>query len=136
MRASPFERLWTFVDTSAYFALSYSHESNHAQALAIGRRLQAEHWRLFTTNFILAEIHALLLTRLNRVVAARILSEIDESPITIERVTVEDEERARAIIRQYQGKDFSLTDGTSFAVMDRLRIPTPSPSTGTSRSTG
>jgi predicted nucleic acid-binding protein len=30
---------------------------------------------------------------------------------------------AKAIISQYDDKDFSLTDATSFAVMERLRIP-------------
>ena len=30
--------------------------------------------------------------------------------------------RAREIIRQYEDKSFSLTDATSFAVMERLRI--------------
>ena len=123
IRGSFFERREALVDTSAYFALSYSHERPHAQALAIAKKLQVERWRLFTTNFILAEIHALLLTRLNRVVAARVLTEIDNSPTTIVRVTTADEELARQIIHQYQDKDFSLTDATSFAVMERLHIP-------------
>jgi predicted nucleic acid-binding protein len=39
-------------------------------------------------------------------------------------VTPADVERAKAIIYQYDDRDFSLTDATSFAVMERLRIPT------------
>lgn len=34
----------------------------------------------------------------------------------------EDEERALQILRQYRGKDFSFTNATSFAVMERLGI--------------
>lgn len=44
------------------------------------------------------------------------------SGTTVVRVSAEDEERARAIIFQYDDKDFSLTDALSFAVMERLRI--------------
>src|SRR5262249_30302976 len=106
----------------AYFALAYSRESRNSDARAIASQLATERWRLFTTNFILAETHALLLTRLNRVVAGRVLAEIDHSPTTVLRVTSDDERRARAILAQYQDKDFSLTDATSFAVMERLSI--------------
>ena len=38
------------------------------------------------------------------------------------RVGRADEERARAILNQYSDKDFSLTDATSFVVMERLGI--------------
>ncbi len=110
------------VDTSAYFALSYSRDENHQAATSIAQQLIADRWRLFTTNFILAEIHALLLTRVNREIALRVLTRIDESATRIIRVSAGDERRARVIIAQYQDKDFSLTDATSFAVMERLGI--------------
>jgi uncharacterized protein len=110
------------VDTSAYFALTYSRENPSAQARAIAAHLRIERWQVFTTNFILAEIHALLLSRLNRAVAATFLQEIDRGPTTIVRATEADEQRARAIIDQYQDKDFSLVDAISFAVMERLEI--------------
>jgi uncharacterized protein len=115
-------RRWALVDTSAYFATIDAGERHHAAAVAIANRLSSERWRLFTTNFVLAETHALFLTRVNRAVAATVLSEIDNSPTTIVRVTAADEQRARAIISRYQDKDFSLTDAISFAVMERLGI--------------
>ncbi len=110
------------VDTSAYCALTYTREGNHAAARVIADRLARERWRLLTTNFILAETHALILARLNRVVALHVLTQIDLSPTTIVRVSAADEMRARAIIEQYQDKDFSFTDATSFAVIERLGI--------------
>jgi predicted nucleic acid-binding protein len=112
------------VDTSAYFALIDTREAAHPIARAIATRLGAEGQLLVTTNFILAETHALLLTRLGRVPAARFLQSLDRGATTVVRVSAPDEDRARVIIYQYDDKDFSLTDATSFAVMERLRIAT------------
>jgi predicted nucleic acid-binding protein len=97
-------------------------ERHYAAAVVASSQISDARWPVFTTNFVLAETHALLLTRLNRFVAARFLDETEDMPVTMVRVTEEDEQRARAIIRQYDDKDFSLTDATSFAVMERLAI--------------
>jgi predicted nucleic acid-binding protein len=112
-----------FVDTSAYFAAVNRRDVHHEAVSRIMVRAVAAGVRFVTTNFILAELHALLLTRVNRQVAARVLAEVDASELTtIVRVSAYDERRARAIIFEYTDKDFSLTDATSFAVMERLRI--------------
>jgi predicted nucleic acid-binding protein len=115
----------TFVDSSAFFALATRRDVNHEAARTIQNRLIGERWRLFTTNFVVAETHALVLNRVNRALAFRMLQEIDRSATTtIVRVSPADEVRARTIIEQYQDKDFSLTDATSFAVMERLGLTT------------
>ncbi|MBI2953656.1 MAG: type II toxin-antitoxin system VapC family toxin [Chloroflexi bacterium] len=111
------------VDTSAYFALSDRTESRFPDAQAVHGRLVAERWRLFTTNFIVAETHALLLTRLGYSYALRFLNQLDQSPTVVVRVAVRDEQQARTILHQYTDKAFSLTDATSFAIMERLKIP-------------
>ena len=116
-------RPFTLIDSSAYFALTAPQDRNHLAARAIADQLRRERWRLFTTNFILAETHALLLSRLNRAVALQVLTQIDRSATTLVRVTTADEGRARAILARYQDKTFSLTDATSFVVMERLGIP-------------
>jgi predicted nucleic acid-binding protein len=111
------------VDTSGYFAATNRRDTNHSRGTAVLAQLIAERRPLFTTNFILAETHALLLTRVNREIAARVLFEIDKSRMTtVVRVSAADEARAREIIQRYQDKSFSLTDATSFAVMERLGI--------------
>src|SRR3954447_22548071 len=115
-------RRQVFIDSSAYLAIAYSRDRYYSIAHAIAERLYAERWQFVTSNFVVAETHALLLSRMNRMVAATVLRQIDASPTLIIRVTVEDEQRARAIIGQYRDKDFSLTDATSFAVMERLGI--------------
>jgi len=110
------------IDTSAYYALTDRSENTHQAARAIQQRLIMERWRLFTTNFILAETHALLLNRLGYSLALRVLQAIDQSATTAVRVTAEDERRARSLIVRYDDKAFSLTDALSFIVMDRLQI--------------
>jgi predicted nucleic acid-binding protein len=107
------------VDTSAFFALYSADDLLHSQAVSIGGSARG---RLFTTNFIVAETHALLLRRLGRRVGILFLDEVEHSRSTIVRVSATDERRARDIITLHDDKDYSLTDAMSFAVMERLRI--------------
>jgi predicted nucleic acid-binding protein len=112
-----------FVNSSAYYAVADPTDHHHARARATLEQLERERWRLFTTNFIIAETHALVLTRRGRQIAAAVLQALDRSQATvIVRVSARDARRAREIIAQYDDKNFSLTDATSFAVMERLRI--------------
>lgn len=123
MRArSPILPRQVLIDTSAHYALVDRTDGHHAPARVILQQLAAERARLFTTNFILAETHALLLSRLGRTVALRALYEIDRSAMQVVRVTEVDEQRAWEVLTQFGDKDFSLTDATSFAVMERLGI--------------
>jgi predicted nucleic acid-binding protein len=115
---------WVFVDTGAYFALTFTGDENHQAARSIYAELATERRQLVTTNFVLAETHALLLNRLNRTIALRVLESIDQSSARIVRVTAADERLAREILRRYRDKDFSLTDATSFVVMERLGFRT------------
>jgi predicted nucleic acid-binding protein len=113
------------IDSSAFFALIYSRETNHPAARAIAQVLDAERWQLVTTNFIRAESHALILNRAGHAVADRFLADLrDRTPIRIVRVTEADEERALALVAQYRDKDFTLTDATSFVIMERVGIRT------------
>ncbi len=112
------------VDSSAYHALAYPGDDNHHSALAILERLeqQSPRPRVFITNFVQAETHALLLNRLGRAVAMRFLAAVADGRTTLIRVTADDEQRALSIIERYTDKAFSLTDATSFVVMERLGI--------------
>lgn len=110
------------LDSSAFLALISRRDAHHVEAQAAWARLIDERWSTFTSNFVVAETHALFLARLGRDSAATFLRDIARSSTVIVRVSVRDEARARAIIIQYEDKDFSLTDATSFAVMERLRI--------------
>jgi len=105
------------VDTSAVFALLDRSDANHAAARATLATLQRRRSEPILTNFILAEAHALMLARLSCAIARAWLL---GNAWPVERVTEEDEERARTIIARYADKAYSYTDATSFAVMERL----------------
>lgn len=120
--AAPLSVSRCFIDTSAYFALTDASDGKHHESLSIVGWLADQHIRLFTTNFILAETHALILSRVGSDIARRVLFDIDRSSTTIVRVSQRDEQHAREILTRYTDKSFSLTDATSFAVMERLRI--------------
>lgn len=115
----------TLIDTGAYFALGDRHDGHHGEAVRIyARDFERGRMRAFTTNFVVAETHALLLNRVDRVIARRFVEDIFASQTVIIRVSAADERRAREILVGYADKDFSYTDATSFAVMERLHITT------------
>ncbi|MEX2273268.1 MAG: PIN domain-containing protein [Vicinamibacterales bacterium] len=107
------------VDTSAVFALLDGGDVNHASARATIERLKTRRVEPFLTNFVVAESHALALSRLGGDIARRWLL---GNVWPIEPVTAEDESTAVAIITRYIDKSFSYTDATSFAVMERLGL--------------
>jgi predicted nucleic acid-binding protein len=113
-----------FLDTSSFVALANDRDSDHQTARRIERHVRSEGPQLFTSNFIVAETHALLLSRMNRQLALRVIQAIKRSPTRIERVTVEDERRALEILVRYDDKEFSYTDATCFAVMERFDVDT------------
>ena len=109
------------VDTSAVYALLDRDDRCHDAAREALESLRKRRTDPLLTNFIVAECHALSLSRLGADIARKwLLGNI----WPVERVNVEDETKARVIIEQYTDKTFSYTDATSFAVMDRLGIKT------------
>ena len=110
------------VHTSAYYALTDARDANHPTALATAQRLAREGCDLITTNFVAAETHTLILNRLGRDLAERVLDRLYASSTRILRVTERDETRAREIIHLNQDKGYSLVDAISFAVMERLHL--------------
>lgn len=117
-------RLPIFVDSSGYVAAALVRDDHHAEAESILRRLARERTPLVTTRYVLAETHALVLgRRRNPEEALAVITTIEQSLLTtLAPVTDADERRARTILARYADKLFSLTDATSFAVMERLGI--------------
>jgi predicted nucleic acid-binding protein len=108
-----------FVDTGAFYAALNRKDKYHQEAVQLFTRAVEEEWQLVTSNSVVAETHALILTRLGRDLAADWLRAV---PAVVVRVTEEDENKARRIIFSYHDKEFSYCDATSFAVMERMRI--------------
>lgn len=115
-------RRQVFVDTAAFVAMFDRRDGNHGRARLISERLAEQHSLLYTTNFVLAETHALLLKRLGIAIALNLLRALRTGSTTVIRVDEETEDRALDILTRYTDKGFSYTDATSFAVMERLGI--------------
>jgi uncharacterized protein len=110
------------VDTGGFYAALNRRDAFHREAARLFRRARRDRWFLFTTNFVLAESHALILARMGRDQAWSFLQAILTGSTNLIRAEEADERRARAIIEQYQDKEFSYCDAVSFAVMERLDI--------------
>jgi len=119
---SPSGRRLVFVDTGAWFGLGDDTDQHHAPAMRTRRLLASERAILVTSNFVIAETHALAIQRNGRDRALLQLRSLLSGTIRREPVLPEDEERAVAIIEQYRDKAFSYTDATSFTIMRRHRI--------------
>ena len=85
-------------------------------------QLIAQRYRLYSTNAMLIESHALILSVMGNHVANRFLRDTMRGPTVVVRVREADEGRAREILLRYEDKAFSYNDAISFAVMERLGI--------------
>lgn len=109
-----------FVDTGAWYALVDKKDPDHGQA---GRFFRNNKIPFLTTNFIFDETTTLLRNRLGWNVAKDFGQKLKESSfVSLIAVKDEDEDRAWDIFLKYKDKDFSYTDCTSFAVMERLKM--------------
>ncbi len=97
-------------------------DEHHAEAITLFTQIAEHHFQPYITNAILMEAHALIMSSLGIQAGIQFLNDMDESTTIKLRVRASDEQRAKQIIRQYTDKDFSFTDATSFAVMERLGI--------------
>jgi uncharacterized protein len=120
--AKPSGRHAILVDSSAFLAVASARDGNHDVARRVQARLTVDGWRLVTTTYVLAELHALALARRGPRFALDLIDRIEQGGVLIVRILEEDWQTARSILRQYDDKNFSLTDALSFAVMDRLEI--------------
>ena len=90
--------------------------------MAMARSLATNRTHFFTTNVMATETHGLVLARAGRDAALHALQRIYAAGESLIRVSEAEERRAMAILVQYDDKDFSFADATSFAVMERLGI--------------
>jgi uncharacterized protein len=113
---------WVFADSSAYLALLDADDSHQQDASVIARELAQQRYRQFTTNVLLVESHALILSTLGRTQALHFLLTMERSATTVVRVRASDEVLAKALLARYDDKDYSFADALSFVVMERLGI--------------
>jgi uncharacterized protein len=107
-----------FVDTSAWYPLLAAGHADHARVTTAFRAAVRSGQRVVVTNLIIAETHALLVARRQRVAAREFVRTVRSSATTIITSSEDLEERARVDwLERYGDHDFSFTDAVSFAVM-------------------
>jgi len=110
--------LTLFVDSSVWFAAAYANDRENARAKAV--LLAGEY--LVTTDHVLVETWFLIGSRFYRGAAERFWEGIRGGVASVEMVTAADLEAAWLIGSRFPDQAFSITDRTSFAVMERLGL--------------
>ena len=111
-----------FVDTSALVALISEKDEKRRSAIEINKLILGLEFKpeLVVTNFIVAEVHAMLLR--DTALANDWLVNSAYQDFTVFRPDEEMETRARSEIKKYDDKDFSYADMLSFLTMEALGI--------------
>jgi predicted nucleic acid-binding protein len=112
-----------FVDTSGWYPALVRTNSAHGAVAAALREAVREGRRLVTTNLVVAETHALLLSRVGRRPALDFLKGVGQPPTVIVGADPALEAKALADwIERYEDQDFTFTVAVSFAVMKERGI--------------
>ncbi|MDE0375110.1 MAG: PIN domain-containing protein [bacterium] len=108
-----------FVDTSVWYAAAADGDA-HSE---VARSLLADNaGTLVTSDLVLAELWNLVNARADHRTANRLVSSIAAGIARVECATDEDLEAAAGALAAFPDQAFSLTDRTSWALMERLGI--------------
>jgi predicted nucleic acid-binding protein len=112
-----------FSDTSAWYALLSSSDTQHTTARRLFRRLASSNRTVIATNHVVSETYTLLRGRLGSRVALRFLEQVQVDPF-VRRVQVSTswEDEAEQLLAQYHDQRFSYVDATSFVTMRHLGV--------------
>lgn len=110
---------FSYVDTSAWVSLADSSEASHERVVTAIRSRQGH---LVTSDHVLHEAWTVMRYRHNSHSAETLVNSIRTGISKIEVSGLADLEVAAAIGAAFADQDFSLSDRTSWAVMERLGI--------------
>ena len=114
-----------FVDTSAFLAIENRRDAHHAQAVEARDAYLKRHETLITSDYVLDESYTIIRLRAGHSIAVAFGEAIRRSALLqIEPVTLEGLEAAWRIFKRFADHEFSFTDCTSFALMERLHLST------------
>lgn len=112
--------LVAFVDSSAIVALVDRNDATHDAAVAAYHDLLKQGYKLFTTNFVVAETISMLTDGVGADIARQWLR---DNRLTVYHADESDERRARAlVIGSHSERGLSYVDAVSLVVMERLGI--------------
>lgn len=112
--------LIAFVDSSAIVALVDRRDATHEAAVAAYHDLIEQGYKLFTTNFVIAETVGLLSDGAGPDVARQWLR---DHRLAVYHADEEDERRARAlVIGSHSDNGLTYVDAISLVVMERLGV--------------
>ena len=107
-----------FLDTSAVYAAARSGTDRHPEAKAEYERLLRDAIRLVTTDLVVAELHALTLSRSRPAVALDLVDRLMRSSrIDVVDTGVDRIRSAVELLRDRPDRRYSLADAVSFVVM-------------------
>ena len=113
-----------FIDSSAFVALYLQDDDFHKKAVGVLKKLQQEQRELVTSNFILDEVYTFNRAKRGKMVAVDFTHFLAENVdvVRVNRITIQDEQKALYYFSSLDGKGVSFTDCTSFALMKRMGI--------------
>jgi len=112
-----------FVDTSAFLAIENRRDAHHEEALIFRDAILKAREPLVTSDYVLADSYTIIRLRAGHPAAVDFGEDVKASRVLqVEYVTPEILEVAWQIFKTFSDKEFSFTDCTSFALMERLQI--------------
>ncbi len=109
-----------FIDSSAIVALVDQDDASHQDAVTAYHGLVSAGYRLFTTNYVIAETYDLLRTGVGHAVARQWLK---DHGLATYHADEQDERRSRRMVLRARGaQGLTITDAISLIVMERFGV--------------
>jgi predicted nucleic acid-binding protein len=110
-----------FIDSSAFISLAFPGDNFRKDALTWWQKNKGT--KLYTTNLVIIETLSWVRYKLGKKSAVDLgILLFSGKDITVERITVFDEQKAWKLFQEKDGRGISMVDCTSAVLMKRLKI--------------